>query len=63
MEAAAVLIQWTADDQERRSFERMRHRHHKGLRRPVETRTPHVTAPIMAGSEKLVRPVGDVGKI
>ena len=62
IKAAAVRIELEEHDESRVKLEVVRRRYQKALRQLVETLPPHVTAKIMAASEKVLGTVRNVGK-
>jgi len=60
IEAAGVLAEWEDDDHNRRKWQRVRRSAQEGLRKLVEVLPAHVTAEIMAASEKALGPVRDL---
>ena len=61
IEAAGVLAEWDEDGRSRRKWQRLRRSAQESLRKLVEVLPPHVTAEIIAASEKALGIVGDVG--
>jgi hypothetical protein len=62
IEAAAVLIEWEEGERSRRPLGMVRRRCQEGLRQLVAPLPPHVTAQIVAASEKALGTVGEVEK-
>jgi hypothetical protein len=62
IEAAAVLIEWEEDERSRRRLAMVRHRCQEALRQLVATLPTHVTAQILAASEKALGTIKDVTK-
>jgi hypothetical protein len=60
IEAAAVLNEWEDDERSRRRLEPVQRRCQDGLRKLVEVLPPHVTAQIMAASERALATMLDV---
>ena len=61
IEASAVLIEWDEDDRSRRKWQRLRRETQERLRCLIEVLPPHVTAEILAASEKTWGTVQDAG--
>jgi hypothetical protein len=58
----AVLIEWEEDERSRRRLTLVRSRSLAALRQLIATLPPHVTAQIMAASEKALGTMQDVTK-
>jgi hypothetical protein len=61
IEAAGVLAEWEEDERSRRKWQRIRRSAQQSLRKLVEELAPHVTAEIMAASEKVLGKVREIG--
>jgi hypothetical protein len=61
IEAAGVLAGWEDDDRSRRNWQRIRRSAQDSPRKLVEVLPAHVTAEILAASEKALGTVREVG--